>query len=284
MRNASRSLLVLVLSMLCATTLTIMPAGATFPGHDGKFVYRTNNDDIWTVSRAGENPTRIVQNAEGAEYPAFSPSGDTVFFDANLDGDYDIVSVSQSGGPIRKITRNDSVDWGADPGLGGRITYVCGRGGYDQICTIKADGSSRKRLTDTTSDDQYPEWSPNMQKIVFASDRGGNFDLFIMDADGSHEHRLTNGPDNESQPDFSPNGHKIVYTVDRASLWVVGASGKNPHKILDVSNDTPTWSPSGDRIAFAEGDDIVTVLPDGSGRVNVTTGGSAGDNIDWQTK
>ena len=93
-----------------------------------------------------------------------------------------------------------------------------------------------------------------------------------------------NNPDDEYEPDFSPNGHKIVYSVGGDSLWVVGASGKNPHKILDVSNDTPTWSPSGDRIAFAEGDDIVTVLPDGSGRVNVTTGGSAGDNIDWQTK
>ncbi|MFL5736110.1 MAG: TolB family protein [Actinomycetota bacterium] len=263
--------------------LTAMPAGATFPGHDGKFVYRTMNE-IWTVSRAGENPTPIVPSANGAEYPAFSPSGETVFFDANLDGDYDIVSVSETGGPVRKITRNDSVDWGADPGLGGRITYVCGRGGYDQICTIKADGSSRKRLTDTTSDDQYPEWSPDMGSIVFCSDRGGNFDIFIMDADGSHEHRVTMGPGNEFEPDFSPNGRKIVYSVNHESLWVMDASGRNKHKILDVSNDTPTWSPSGDRIAFASSDDIVTVRPDGSDLANVTTGGTAGDNIDWQPK
>src|SRR3954471_23809989 len=185
MRNASRSVFVLVLSVLCAAAVTAMPAGATFPGHDGKFVYRTMNA-IWTVSKAGANATPIVPNANGAEYPSFSPSGGTVVFDANLDGDYDIVSVSDTGGPLRKITRNDSVDWGASQGLGGHITYVCGRGGYDQICTIKADGSSRKRLTNTTSDDQYPEWSPDMRSIVFSSDRGGNFDVFIMDADGSH--------------------------------------------------------------------------------------------------
>src|SRR3954451_23958154 len=92
MRNVSRLLLVLSVSVLGATALTAMPAGATFPGHDGKFVYRTMNE-VWTVSRAGENPTPIVPNANGAEYPAFSPSGETVFFDANLDGDYDIVSV-----------------------------------------------------------------------------------------------------------------------------------------------------------------------------------------------
>jgi Tol biopolymer transport system component len=283
MRSVSRSLFVLAVSALCGAAVSALPAGATFPGHDGKFVYRTMNE-IWSVSRAGENPTPIVPNANGAEYPAFSPSGDTVFFDANLDGDYDIVSVAENGGPIRKITRNDSVDWGADPGLGGHITYVCGRGGYDQICTIKADGSSRKRLTNTTSDDQYPEWSPNMRSIVFSSDRGGDFDLFIMGADGSHEHRLTTGPGNDYEPDFSPSGHKVVYSVGGDSLWVVGASGKNPHKILDVSNDTPTWSPSGDRIAFASGNDIVTIRPDGSDLVDVTSGGSAGDNIDWQTK
>ena len=63
------------------------------------------------------------------------------------------------------------------------------------------------------------------------------------------------------------------------------ASGRQKHKILDVSNETPTWAPSGDRIAFASGDnDIVTVRPDGSDPVDVTTGGTAGDNIGWQSK
>src|SRR4051794_39639757 len=173
MRNASRSMLVAVLSILCASTVAAMPAGAQFPGHDGKFVYRTMNE-IWTVSKAGENATPIVPDASGAEYPSFSPSGKTVVFDAGIEADYEIYSVSESGGPLRQITHNDSVDWGANQGLGGHITYVCGRGGFDQICTIKADGSARKRLTDSMSDDQYPEWSPDMRSIVFSSDRGGN--------------------------------------------------------------------------------------------------------------
>jgi TolB protein len=283
MRNASRSLLVLFVSVLGATTLIVLPAGAQFPGHDGKFVYRTMNA-IWTVGKAGANATPIVPNANGAEYPSFSPSGETVVFDAGIEADYEIYSVSQNGGPLRQITHNDAVDWGADQGLGGHITYVCGRGGYDQICTIKADGSSRKRLTNTTSDDQFPEWSPDMRSIVFSSDRGGNFDVFIMDGNGSHEHRLTKGPGNEFEPGFSPNGRKIVYSVNHDSLWVMTAAGRQKHKILDVSNETPTWAPSGDRIAFANGDnDIVTVRPDGSDPVNVTNGGTAGDNIAWQS-
>jgi TolB protein len=59
--------------------------------------------------------------------------------------------------------------------------------------------------------DTSPSWSPNGKQIVFTSDRAGNPHIYIMDSDGSNLNRLT----------------KI-----------------NPY------NDTPIWSPIGDKIAL----------------------------------
>jgi TolB protein len=87
---------------------------------------------------------------------------------------------------------------------------------------VNADGSGTPaRLTDTAGADANPAWSPTGDRIAFESNRaeGGKPDIYVMNADGSGiPTRLTN---------FDLEDAPTTFAVTK-----------------------PTWSPTGDRIAF----------------------------------
>ena len=45
--------------------------------------------------------------------------------------------------------------------------------------------AEERQLTDNDSEDGFPDWSPDGNKIVFESDRDGDVEIFVMNADGS---------------------------------------------------------------------------------------------------
>lgn len=89
---------------------------------------------------------------------------------------------------------------------------------------------------------------------------------------------------------ISPDGANVLYTVSKmdlagnryqTSLWMVKSSGGEPEMLVDKSNIImPTWSPSGDRIAFFSNRDgetgIWTLTMDGRSIQPVTI---VGDDI-----
>ena len=77
---------------------------------------------------------------------------------------------------------------------------------------MNADGSGVTRLTNNTSSDAYPVFSPDGQKIAFTSTRDGNSEIYLMNADGTNQTRLTNNTSFDGWPSFSPDSQKIVFT------------------------------------------------------------------------
>ena len=69
---------------------------------------------------------------------------------------------------------------------------------------MDADGSDQTRLTNNTTGDNHPKWSPDGRKIVFWSDRDGNDEIYLMDADGTNVTRLTNNPADDWFPVWQP--------------------------------------------------------------------------------
>ena len=103
-----------------------------------------------------------------------------------------------------------------------------------------------------------------------------------MNADGSSRKRLTDG----NWPSWSPDGERIVYTVYSASeagrLFVMNADGSEQRwlggslllqRLRGIADgEEPTWSPDGEKIAFASEKDgeTYTMNVDGSGRTRLT--------------
>lgn len=94
--------------------------------------------------------------------------------------------------------------WSLD---GEQIAYVISpNGSQSDLYVINADGTNRRRLTNTpTANNTHPEWLPD-GRILFASDRDGDYDLYVINADGSGLEQLTYTDRDEQAPDFRPVG------------------------------------------------------------------------------
>jgi TolB protein len=87
-------------------------------------------------------------------------------------------------------------DLAAATGLTGRVVYSSVAG---DLWIVEADGSHRRRLTDSGAGIDYsPTWSPDGQRVAFRTTRGSPAgpdpsNIFVVNADGSGERQLTPG-------------------------------------------------------------------------------------------
>lgn len=122
-----------------------------------------------------------------------------------------------------------------------KIAFMRQDNTQSDIWVMNPDGTEQTNITDLPgSYEWYPSWSPDGRKIVFESDRagfGGSFEIYVMNADGTGWTRLTNSE-------------------------------------FGIQNNTPAWSPVGDRIAFVRHNgamqQIWVMNTDGSNQIQLT--------------
>jgi Tol biopolymer transport system component len=165
-------------------------------------------------------------------------------------------------------------------GGGGRIAFISDRDGNPEIFVIDADGGNQTQLTNNTSDDWEPAWSPDGRRIAFSSDRDGDKEIFVMDADGDNQTQLTNNTSWDSYPAWSPDGRRIAFISGRDGDWeifVMDADGGNQRQLTTGGGRYPAWSPDGRRIAFISDRDgnpeIFVIDADGRNKTQLTTQG-----------
>jgi Tol biopolymer transport system component len=140
----------------------------------------------------------------------------------------------------------------AFPGENGRIAFQSNRDGNLEIYTMRADGTSVRRLTDNSVPDRNPSYAASGHLIAFERGSEEGPDLFVMGAGGGGQVRIAR---QGGQPAWSPDGRRIAFRSGRdgnPEIYVMDADGTDVRRLTNhpAEDAKPAWSPDGTRIAF----------------------------------
>ena len=225
--------------------LVAAPAGATFPGENGRIAFlaadtytvRPDGTDIqplvkgfgasWSAdgqhvafarfvgpsqaaiftSRAdGSHLRRVTHSQFNEGSPSYSPNGRRIVFDRTTPRLNRVVIVSvRVDGSGERILARGFVGEPTYSPTDRRIVYTNGAEGA-AIWDMRPDGSHKRQLVPPRRGGYSPDYSPEGKHVVFER----NARLRVVRSDGSHLHRLDCGRE-ASSPQYSPNGRKLVW-------------------------------------------------------------------------
>jgi hypothetical protein len=166
-----------------------------------------------------------------------------------------------------------------------RIIFAMGNANELKIHSMKPDGREVTLVGEagTSSDDTWPEYSPDRSRIIFTSNQSlGRDGVFAMNADGTNVTQLTAIVDTESygQATWSPSGSQVAYVRNISggaigeAIVIANSNGSASHNLISGSSlGSPSWSPDGMHLVY-EADypsAIWTVDSNGSHAQQLTT-------------
>jgi Tol biopolymer transport system component len=285
------------------------PAGAAFPGDNGRIVFQSNRDghpEIYSMSPDGTNEVRLTNNPQGNRQPSYSPDGRKIVFVSHRnvnprnpgEGVSEIYVMNPDGSDQTRLTNNTFID--SEPAFsadGRKILFTSNRTGFDALFSMNLDGTAQTQLTTNPNGraDNNPTPSPDGSRILFESTEGVSLDIFALDANGIRTN-LTRTPFVGNQdPSFAPDGRTIAFDSRRGDLevqvFLMDANGGNQENITSgtMFNREPAFSPDGRRVAFRgnipdrTGPAIFTITRGGLNMTRLTTRGLGTADVlpDW---
>jgi TolB protein len=239
-----------------------------------------NRRDSTLMLTEGDGPARKLLDStdELILAPQWSPGGNEIIFgigkfSAFLDftlgeskpldpanGGAQIAMINEDGSGFRKITSGaNNNGFAAYSPDGKRIVYRTMGPEGDGLRIMNL--GDRSVTTLTKGYDNFPQWSPRGDLIVFMRKVNGDFDLFTVRVDGTDVKQLTHSKGNDAHPAWSPDGEKILFSSTRmgfkdealytsapqpyGELFVMRSDGTQVEQLTDNQWEEagPAWQP-----------------------------------------
>jgi Tol biopolymer transport system component len=233
---------------------------------------------LWMWDTESQERIPLTTGATEDFFPRVAPDGSKLVF-AQFIPQFNLTDLSLVDGSANTLIstgREESMaSWSS---ANGKLAWVSNRNGLYEIWVLEPDGVQHPAVTaadfppGTKKFFMNPAISPDGDRIIYVRpDSSGAIRLWISSLRGGVPVLLTNAPNSSSEwgGSWSPDGQRFVYTetrADKAELKIVQTTGNaTSAKILDLGgwNQIPEWSPTGDWIAFQDGEGWRLISPDG---------------------
>jgi len=93
--------------------------------------------------------------------------------------------------------------------------------------------------------------APDGRRVAYTAEAAGARQIHVANLRTAVTRQLTASEKNVSDPQWSPDGERLAF-VRGDALWVVGADGTRPTKVIEhpAGLSAPRWAPDGRRLAF----------------------------------
>jgi TolB protein len=183
---------------------------------------QSSSSMVYTVPIIGGTPHQVTLNAP-SYWHGWSPDGSTLAFTGQRDDNFDIYSISVSGGEEMRLTTAAGLDDGPEYSPDGVWIYFNSeRTGHMQIWRMHPDGSSQEQVISDETNDWFPHVSPDGKWMVFLSyqkdvtghppDKDVTLNLMSMADKTVHElAKLFGGQGTINVPSWSPDSAKVAF-------------------------------------------------------------------------
>jgi Tol biopolymer transport system component/predicted Ser/Thr protein kinase len=225
---------------------------------------RSGNQDLWTMSIAGENLTQLTFDLAPDWSPGWSPDARQIAFFSFRTGDREIFSMPASPGPATQLTHNNGLDahaaWSPD---GREIAIRSERTGNSKIWLIPAGGGAGRQLTFTADYECCPAWSPDSRWVIFSSLHAQGNRLLRIPTTGGEPEQLSSSSTGFAKL-WSRDG-KIIYfdgAAEKAgNLWTLSLADRSERPVTNLSGRRGTLgmqalASDGNNLYFTWRDDL----------------------------
>jgi len=179
-----------------------------------------------------------------------------------------------------------------EPGFfGSKIAFTSKGKGTSAIMAMDFDGNSVYSVSNNSSTNILPSWSPTGGQIAYTSFMRANPDLYVAPSGGGRPKKLSAQRGMNTGASWSPDGSKLAVTLSKdgnPEIYVINASDGSVvsrltnNKAIDTS---PAWSPDGSQIAFVSdrngGPQIFVMPASGGSAKQVSFNGSYNTTPTW---
>ncbi|HTY09557.1 MAG TPA: protein kinase [Bacteroidota bacterium] len=158
------------------------------------------------------------------------------------------------------------------------------RAANDDIWVYQFHRGTLSRITFGGGNSDFPVWSPDGKRIIFASEKGTTWKLFSKPWDGSGKEELLSedvDTDPNSWESISPDGKAVAYGKN-GDIWVLPLTdAKKPEQYIasPATETDPSFSPDGRWISYMSNESgqnelYVVPYPHGGGKYQISTNGA----------
>jgi TolB protein len=196
---------------------------------------RSGNKEIFVMDYDGMNERQLTHLGTLSLSPHVSPDNSRVAFS----------SLGRDGWSIRmfSLDLNRMVAfpaWGdttlspAWSSDGTKLAFSSARTADPEIYVCDASGGNARRITSFRGPDVSPVWNPKTNaQIAWVSGRTKLPQIYIMDADGANISRMTDGG-YATSPSWSPSGQFLAFAWNRS--YGPGAPGGEDIYVMDIAS------------------------------------------------